>query len=82
MARSVRMRVRSARKINDSASGASFKSRNFAVKSPKTRLYRHSKDRYQALGVEWGSSSVKTSGASCDEIIMANEHRKSLMSLV
>ena len=46
------------------------------------RLYRASKDRYHALGVEWGFSFVKTSGASCDEIIMANGHRKSLMSLV
>ena len=27
-------------------------------------------------------SSVKIPGASCDEIVMANEHRKSLMSLV
>jgi hypothetical protein len=49
---------------------------------PKIRLYRDSKDRYHALGVEWGFSFVKTSEASCDEIIVANGHRKSLMSLV
>ena len=45
-------------------------------------LYRDSKDRYHVLGVEWDLSFVKRSGASCDEIIMANGHRKSLMSLV
>jgi hypothetical protein len=46
------------------------------------RLYGHSKDCYYALGVEWTSAQSKIPGASCDEIIMAKEHRKSLMLLV
>jgi hypothetical protein len=49
---------------------------------PKPDFTGTPKDRYHVLGVEWGFSFVKTSGASCDEIIMANGHRKSLMSLV